>query len=272
MPLHHVHYTIDGHPCHYMAEGKVAEPFPGCLLDHDDNLVKDCTWHRQGYLPVEAFSPELFGQLQSIATDIVRSALESECDLNLNTLERYHSTVTDTQHALVAKRLKRVPHEAHLHFPLERIGDAVSKVLSFPVSSYNPGIKRHGCSIRMVRPMSKDYNPLHRDGWLERLRHGVNAYIPIAGSNPLSSLSLIPQSHYWKESDIQRTADGSIVNGMEFTVSSVISSVHGLNLIRPVLNAQEIMIFSPYLIHGGACNLNEDITRVSLEMRFWRKD
>ena len=32
----------------------------------------------------------------------------------------------------------------------------------------------------------------------------------------------------------------------------------------------EVLVFSPYLIHGGAFNQQTDRTRVSLEMRFWR--
>ncbi len=31
-----------------------------------------------------------------------------------------------------------------------------------------------------------------------------------------------------------------------------------------------MLLFSPYLIHGGAANREPDRTRVSLEMRFWR--
>jgi ectoine hydroxylase-related dioxygenase (phytanoyl-CoA dioxygenase family) len=29
------------------------------------------------------------------------------------------------------------------------------------------------------------------------------------------------------------------------------------------------MIFSPYLVHGAGINEEEDLTRISLEMRFW---
>jgi ectoine hydroxylase-related dioxygenase (phytanoyl-CoA dioxygenase family) len=40
---------------------------------------------------------------------------------------------------------------------------------------------------------------------------------------------------------------------------------------RPDPQAGEVLVFSPYLIHGGAMNFNSDVTRLSLEMRFWRK-
>ena len=32
----------------------------------------------------------------------------------------------------------------------------------------------------------------------------------------------------------------------------------------------EVMLFSPYLVHGGGYNFNADVTRISLEIRFWK--
>jgi len=31
------------------------------------------------------------------------------------------------------------------------------------------------------------------------------------------------------------------------------------------------MVFTPYAIHGGGVNFSPDTTRVSLEIRLWRK-
>ncbi len=33
----------------------------------------------------------------------------------------------------------------------------------------------------------------------------------------------------------------------------------------------EFMLFSPYLVHGGGYNFNENKTKMSLEMRFWKR-
>ena len=51
---------------------------------------------------------------------------------------------------------------------------------------------------------------------------------------------------------------------------SVVGAAHPLALERPDPAANEVLVFSPYLIHGGAYNQQPDRTRVSLEMRFWR--
>jgi len=43
-------------------------------------------------------------------------------------------------------------------------------------------------------------------------------------------------------------------------------------LERPNPGENEMLLFSPYLVHGGGYNFNTDMTRISLEMRFWRKE
>ena len=57
---------------------------------------------------------------------------------------------------------------------------------------------------------------------------------------------------------------------MTFTVPSVVGAAFPLTLERPNPGPNEVLVFSPYLIHGGGFNQQVDRTRVSLEMRFWR--
>jgi hypothetical protein len=51
----------------------------------------------------------------------------------------------------------------------------------------------------------------------------------------------------------------------------VVSASRPLTLVRPNPRPNDVLVFSPYLIHGGAYNQERDRTRVSLEMRFWRR-
>ena len=81
----------------------------------------------------------------------------------------------------------------------------------------------------------------------------------------------MPGSHLLKESEILRTADGAFLNGTKYTVPCVISVKGEMpKLVRPNPGINEMMIFSPYMVHGGGYNLNEDQTRTSLEVRFWK--
>jgi hypothetical protein len=73
------------------------------------------------------------------------------------------------------------------------------------------------------------------------------------------------------ESAIERTVEGAILNGTSYTVPCVISILDEMpKLIRPNPKENEVMLFSPYLVHGGGYNFNENITRMSLEIRFWK--
>jgi hypothetical protein len=82
----------------------------------------------------------------------------------------------------------------------------------------------------------------------------------------------MPKSHHWPESKTERTSDGAkVVGGFSYSVPSVVG-VRGekFSMIRPNPNEDEVLVFSPYCVHGGAVNFNADLTRISLEMRFWR--
>ena len=101
----------------------------------------------------------------------------------------------------------------------------------------------------------------------------MNIYVPIAGSTSKSSLPLMPGSHLMPESELVRTADGSQVNGISYTVPCIVDVIgRKFELTRPNPEPGQFLLFSPYLIHGGAANRNADTTRISLEMRFWRCD
>ena len=99
----------------------------------------------------------------------------------------------------------------------------------------------------------------------------MNIYVPVCGSSQDSSLPLVVGSHLAKESDIERTTDGAKLNGTKYSVPCVISyKGESPNLIRPEIKENEIMVFSPYMIHGGGYNFQKDKTRISLEARFWK--
>ena len=187
-------------------------------------------------------------------------------------LERYHEVVaSDDAHRAVSDRGPWCCGIGDLPIPAGVISDRIGEILGTPVSTTPPHreFPEHFC-FRVVRPRSRDNNPPHRDVWLDRLRHAVNIYVPLAGSSSRSSLPLVRGSHRWSESAIERTVEGARINGIVYTVPSVVGAEAPLALERPDPGPNEVLVFSPYLIHGGAFNQQADRTRVSLEMRFWR--
>jgi hypothetical protein len=75
----------------------------------------------------------------------------------------------------------------------------MSELLNQELIVCNPYDDQRVFHFRVIRPLSGDNNPLHRDVWLEDYKDCINLYIPIAGSNALSSLIIAPQSHRWSE-------------------------------------------------------------------------
>jgi ectoine hydroxylase-related dioxygenase (phytanoyl-CoA dioxygenase family) len=112
---------------------------------------------------------------------------------------------------------------------------------------------------------------LHRDVWLPDYKNCINLYIPIAGSNEKSSLVISPGSHRWPELNLEKTIDGARINGIRYIVPAVSKILCQKEFVRPNPKENEVLIFSPYLIHGGSINLNKNLTRISIEVRLWRK-
>lgn len=267
---------IEGETIIMEVEGETLYGADEILLLQDDDLTKESMWHNDGYTVQDFLNPEEFNTLHAGITDLVKGFVEKEVGKTLPTftLQNYHTFCSDNEvHLNVVRNFQKcLPIE---NFPVDfgMLDERISEICGIPVTSNHPTQEaaRQFC-IRIVRPQrTTDNNPPHRDVWLNRLRNAVNIYLPLAGSNNKSSLPIIPKSHLWKESEIERTISGSKVNNVVFTVPCVVGSVHGLKMIRPQAGRNEVMVFSPYLIHGGGCNLNTDATRVSVEIRFWRE-
>jgi ectoine hydroxylase-related dioxygenase (phytanoyl-CoA dioxygenase family) len=179
--------------------------------------------------------------------------------------------VTDEEHARLVRETGLHWANEELPVPMACVEGRVSAILGIEVVANNPYFDQHRFQVRVVRPGKTDNNPPHRDVWLDRLRNAVNVYVPLAGSTERTSLPLVPGSHRWRESDIERTLAGALVAGVPYTVPAVTGARRPLRLVRPPVRANEVMVFTPYAIHGGAVNRTADTTRVSLEIRFWRR-
>lgn len=264
----------DGEQVTFTVDGATGWGESFVLLDRDDNLIAGRPWEADGFTIAPFLADDDYGRFVEGISAILRRRLEAAgLDVPADfALDRYHEVArSDEQHARVSAQGPWCHPVAELPVSAETISARVSEILGVTVSTRPPHAEfpEHFC-YRVVRPRSRDNNPPHRDVWLDRLRHAVNIYVPLAGSSSHSSLPLVRGSHRWPESDIERTREGAHVNGVAFAVPSVVGANHPLTLERPNPRANEVLVFSPYLIHGGAFNQQHDGTRVSLEMRFWR--
>jgi hypothetical protein len=246
----------------------------GILLQQADDLSHDTSWHQQGFC-TDRFLPEReYLRFMKNCRELFQHFLEKAgitIDANSD-LSEYHRWVgnDDQLHLRVVEQAKLL---SVVDFPVspEKVVNRVSEICRKPLRAFNPWDQAEVFHFRIIRPLSHDNNPLHRDVWLEDYDDCINIYVPICGSNERSSLTLIPGSHLWPEEATERTPGGALVHGVQFHVPTVTASKKPLNPIRPNPGRNELLVFSPYLLHGGANNLNKDLTRISLEMRFWRK-
>jgi hypothetical protein len=187
-------------------------------------------------------------------------------------LDQYHTLASNqASHISAIDKTKLLP-VSDFPVPVSEIENRISEICGIALVAKNPFDKQSVFHFRVVRPNSKDNNPLHRDVWLEDYTNCINIYIPIAGSNELSSLTLIPGSHHWPENKTERTREGATFDGIKFNVPAVTGIKGEYEIVRPNPNQNEVLVFSPYLIHGGAVNLNPNQTRISIELRLWKKN
>jgi hypothetical protein len=261
-----VRLPVDEEAIEYDVEGETAYGEDEVLLDRDDDLIAGTAFADAGFTVAPFLSPALYATLVEGVRRLVAGALRADCDL-----EHYHRAVSDEHHLrLIRETGLHWPNEA-LPIPIACVEQRISEIVGIDVVARNPHLDRQHFQIRVVRPGTSDNNPPHRDVWLDRLRNAVNIYVPLAGSTERSSLPIVPGSHRWRESEIERTCAGSVVSGVQYTVPAITGARRALRLLRPHVRPNEVMVFTPYAIHGGGRNFSADTTRVSLEVRFWRR-
>ncbi len=254
-------------------EGKAFKGENTVLLHQQDDLTAKTSWAQPGYTVTSLLQEATFQHFQEGMERLIRQFL-SKCNLTSDTtfpLEKYHQLIQNYgQHLSVVEHAKLIQSQ---FFPIDVqiLEQRISEICQTEVHNLNPYTKEQVFHFRIIRPQSNDNNPFHRDVWLPEYNDCINIYVPVCGSNELSSLTLVPGSHHWPENQTVRTEKGAKVNGIQYNVPALLETDKELQAIRPDPKRNEILVFSPYLLHGGAVNLNEDTTRISLEMRFWRK-
>jgi hypothetical protein len=236
------------------------------ILDNDVNLLKNTDFDESGY---KIFDIKNYNDLlQRFLTNEIKFITNKKINL-LN----YHNEITDEEHK---KILNSMPYKKTMYSDVEEfcvyLEKYISNVVGEPIKIFNDDIW-----FRICRPTSlndNDFNPCHRDVYLDFYRNILNIYLPIVGSNSNSSLKIQPGSHKWSESDVMVTKGGAYfpLTNKKYSVDAIVASKKPINMIRPNPSESQMMIFTPYLIHGCADNTIDYTTRISLEIRFIRDD
>lgn len=268
-------YRVNNITLSYNAAGETTRGEEKILLHHAVDLTAGQPWHPSGFTIADLFDDQTYSDFKHAVSDQL-TLLWRKAGLNIPddfSPDQYHCV------ADVWEKHQRAINETRLlqakEFPtgVDQIEKRISEICGVALVAKNyPYDNQSVFHYRIVRPNTTDNNPLHRDVWLDDYRDCINIYIPIAGSNERSSLIIFPGSHLWPESQVTKTISGAVINHVKFNVPAV-TEIHGtFNATRPDPKQNQVLVFSPYLIHGGAVNLNTEQTRISIEMRFWKND
>jgi hypothetical protein len=236
------------------------------LIDDDINLLLKTEFNVKGYgiFPIKEYN--------NFIKNFIRQNISIILGIDLD-IEKYHTHVNEEQHKQILNSMPYKKNDSvELRIFAEYLEEFMSNLVKEKVKIFNDDIL-----VRICRPdiiSKEDFNPCHRDVYLDFYRNTVNIYLPIIGSNEKSSLLMEESSHLWNENMTSTTRGGAYFksSNKKYSVDAIVESKIELNMIRPNPDINEILVFSPYLIHGCSDNKNEDITRMSLEIRFIRNN
>lgn len=246
-----------------------------CLAKKYNDATQSARWFNSGFavIPCHYFFDfdRLVSAVQSyIEKQITRQLPQLSAPFHL---EDYHRHVDDVTHHKILSVTRRISPE-ELNFTEESFLRLVGLYFGLPLKwnlddAYDPQI-----IIRLNRPRSLNYNPVHKDiyqifdraGYIPKM---VNIWIPICGVGGLTGLPVSPGSHLISEDQICRSKPGVLANRKYFNVNCIKSWGGDRSLITISPKYGEMLIFSSHLIHGFAKNYNLNKTRISLEFRLF---
>tara|TARA_Y100000589_G_C27055439_1_gene589099 strand:- start:67 stop:918 length:852 start_codon:yes stop_codon:yes gene_type:complete len=248
-------------------------------IEKDINLLEKSEKNSDGFLVSSFLEKDQFLKLQSSVFKFLSRSFN--LDLNKQNITDKLSKIDDKNFKDKMKKLYYgIPFE-ELNFSKSQIEERVSRLVKLNLICDDLPSKSDGTyvgppgpesvQIRIVRPNKPEFNPPHRDIYYDNLRNALNCFMPIYGVNNKSSLPIIIGSHLWPEDETIRTEKYPIVDGTKFSVPAIISRKDGsiIRMKRPKVDYGNLMLFSPYSIHGGGVNLGKQV-RISFELRFWK--
>jgi hypothetical protein len=235
------------------------------ILETDINLLENSDFDDNGF---KCFKSDCNTLISNFITDKIFDLTSKRINI-----ENYHNEITDEEHKQILHNMPyKYIRDGEDITGLSKYAAYLEKFVSSKINK-NVRIFNDDIWIRICRPTKSylsDFNPCHRDIYLDFYRNVVNIYVPVCGSDDKSSLLICSGSHKLNEKEIAITKGGTYFKhkNIKYSVDAIVASNCDIIMERPNPSYDEIMIFSPYLIHGCASNDNDNTTRISLEVRF----
>jgi ectoine hydroxylase-related dioxygenase (phytanoyl-CoA dioxygenase family) len=236
----------------------------------DVNLLERTEFNDAGFCIVE-----MEKHYSDFMVSMLRDEIRKTCGCIIpDNMGQYHNALSDDEQMAVLNSMPfKRKSSPEVNSFCEYLEGAVSDCIGHRVKIFNDDVWFRICRPTAAHP--DDFNPCHRDIYLDFYRNIVNIYVPVVGSDERSSLLVQPGSHLWNEKETRITSGGAhfkTTTGKKYSVDAIVASKRPLQMVRPNPANGQMMIFSPYLIHGCASNESPDTTRISMEVRFIRDD
>ena len=251
----------------------------GVLSSKESDITFGQSWYPDGYSVQEFLNQGEFDKLQDGVERCIKNIVEQVLNLSLSnfSLPKYHHFIKTNQEHMKVVRRTRDLFPVDFNFPVYSLIAAIEESLGFSLTDKSEVMgKRMHIIIRINRPGSHDYNPPHKDIYgsfdadPENAEKFINLWIPICGVNKRTSLPIVPCSHLIDESLIVRTTEGADLSGGKYRVNIIKEWNRSSELTRADVGEREVLMFSPFLIHGLGYNPSDTESRVSLEFRLLR--
>ncbi len=269
-----VDFTLEGTRYSFPAEAARSRGKAETLFDERGLFGGAADWVANGVAVVDLLDPqEARLMAEGMAKRAARDLAELQPDLGLAAATdallagRYHQVVGDSEiHRQLVRRTANYCHD-DLPLPVTQIYARLGELIKAKLSPANPKLPTEIVTLRLSRPGSLDFNPPHKDVYLDFYRGTLNVWMPLLGCSESSTLPVVPGSHLWPEDQVERGATGNLFNKLRFNVPIVFGGPAPLAFVRPKVKLGQALVFTPNLVHGVAMNLTPDTTRMSLELR-----
>jgi len=243
------------------------------LYQEEDSVLANVAWKNEGFSLVNVLDSEEILDLKNRTYQLMKKIVSEYVSIDAHfSLSNYHHYVTNNEtHGKIIQKTRFLNRE-YFSPIFEKICEKISVVTNCALSLDNFKLDQEIIILRISRPKSLDINPPHRDGYLPIWQDVMNVWLPVDGCNEKSSLPVAPGSHLWNEKNIYRTeTKGATIDGKFYHVPAIVKSNPDLMMMRPNPAEGQALVFTPFLLHGCAVNMNEDMTRFSFELRLAKK-
>ena len=234
---------------------------------HGSDKLKSLNWFRKGYVIIDVFSRSEHLKNKKKINGYLASILKIK-KKKLFDIENYHHFTNDKNHLEIVKQTRNL--EPQIFDSIQK--KIFSKICNKYKISFekNKILEKEIAILRLNRPGGiKDLNPPHRDGYLNYWAKSLNIWYMISGSFNSCSLPIVPKSHLYNEKNLTVTKPGCFMNGIKYNVPTILKITRKKkNFFKvPKLKPGQVLVFSPFLIHGFGYNFSKKKTRSALEFR-----